>query len=503
MSKYYITTAIPYPNGKPHIGFGLEILQADVLARYHRILGDDVWFLTGVDEHGLKVYRSAQQVGIGFQEYVDRNSAEFAKLKSILNISYDDFIRTTDRVRHWPGAQQLWRACADDIYLKEYEGLYCVGCEAFINKKDLIDGECPEHHIKPEVVKEKNYFFRITKYKKDITRLIESDELKILPTGRKHEMLNLLKDSEDFSVSRPLEKISWGIPVPDDSSQVQYVWFDALANYITAIGYGRDEENFQKWWPADVHLIGKGILRFHAIYWPAMLLAAGLPLPKSIYVHGYVSIDGEKISKSLGNVISPEDVVKKYGIDPLRYYLLREISSTEDGDFSYKKLEDRYNGDLANNLGNLVSRVAKLIETKMEGELNFEERFLDHEAKNKVEKTSAKYKDSIESFRLHEALTAVWDLLGYANSFLDFHKPWAKDADPDHLLKTLTTTLGIILNAAWFIKPFLPETAYKIFAAFGADLSAETLVKVDDNYKSWVGRKFVVSKVESLFPRLQ
>ena len=322
-NKFYITTAIPYPNGKPHVGFGLEILQADVLARYHRLLGEDVWFLTGTDEHGLKVFRSAQEEGIGFQEYVDRNSAEFAKLKPVLNISYDDFIRTTDRKRHWPGAQQLWRTDSGDIYSKEYEGLYCVGCEAFINKKDLVDGECPEHHSKPEIVKEKNYFFKLTKYKKKIKELIESDELKIVPATRKNEILNLLKDSEDFSVSRPVEKISWGIPVPDDPTQVQYVWFDALANYITAIGYGRDEETFRKWWPADVHVIGKGIFRFHAIYWPAMLLAAGLPLPKSIYVHGYISIDGEKISKSLGNVISPEEAVSKYGVDSVRYYLLR------------------------------------------------------------------------------------------------------------------------------------------------------------------------------------
>lgn len=503
MSRYYVTTAIPYPNGKPHVGFGLEIIQADVLARYHRLLGDDVWFLTGVDEHGLKVYRSAQKEGVGFQEYVDRNSAEFAKLKDVLNISYDDFIRTSDKIRHWPGAQQLWRACSEDIYPKEYEGLYCVGCEAFVNKKDLIGGECDEHHTKPEVVKEKNYFFKLSKYKKQIQTLIESDELLIIPAGRKNEILNLLKDAEDFSVSRPVEKISWGIPVPDDPTQVQYVWFDALANYITALGYGGgDNKKFQKFWPADVHLIGKGILRFHAIYWPAMLLAAGLPVPKSICVHGYVSIDGEKISKSLGNIISPADAVKKYGIDPVRYYLLREIPSTEDGDFSYKKLEDRYGGDLANNLGNLVSRVAKLIETKLNGELNFDEKFIDTEAKKKVEDTSAKYKNAVEEFRLHEALGAVWELLTYANSFIDIHKPWAKDEDPAHLLKTLTTTFGIILNAAWFIKPFLPETADKIFAAFGADLPAETLVKAGD-YNPWIGHKFVVNKIEPLFPRLK
>ncbi|MEK7151668.1 MAG: methionine--tRNA ligase [Patescibacteria group bacterium] len=493
MSKFYVTTAIPYPNGQPHIGFGLEIIQTDILARYHRLVGDEVWFLTGVDEHGLKVYRSAQKEGIGFQEYVDRNSAEFAKLKDVLNISYDDFIRTSDKVRHWPGAQQLWRACAEDIYPKEYEGLYCIGCEAFVNKKDLVDGECVEHHTKPEVVKEKNYFFKLSNYKKQIKELIESDELHIVPTGRKNEILNLLKDAEDFSVSRPFEKLSWGIPVPDDPSQVQYVWFDALANYITAIGYGQDEDKFKKWWPADVHLIGKGILRFHAIYWSAMLLSAGLPLPKSIYVHGYISINGEKISKSLGNVVSPEDIVKKYGIDPVRYYLLREISSTEDGDFSYKKLEDRYNGDLANNLGNLVSRVAKLIETKMAGELNFDDKFFDKEVSTKISETEEKYKKSVEDFRLHEALNHIWDLFGFANAYIDSHKPWEADQEASHLLRTLTSIVAIIITGSRLLEPFLPETATKIYKIFD----------FDGKNKNLNGQKFKVIKIATLFPRLK
>ncbi|MBI2063133.1 MAG: methionine--tRNA ligase [Candidatus Yanofskybacteria bacterium] len=497
MNKFYVTTAIPYPNGNPHVGFGLEIVQADVLARYHRALGNDVWFLTGVDEHGLKVYRSAQMEGISFQKYVDRNSAEFAKLKEILNISYDDFIRTSDRTRHWPGAQKLWRACAEDIYAKEYEGLYCVGCEAFVNKKDLIDGECPEHHSRPEKVKEKNYFFKLTKYKKKISELIKSGELKIVPENRGHEILNLLNDAEDFSVSRPIEKISWGIPVPDDTTQVQYVWFDALANYITAVGYGRDEENFKKWWPADTHVIGKGILRFHAIYWPAMLLSAGLSLPKSIYIHGYVSIDGEKISKSLGNVVSPKDAISKYGIDPVRYYLLREIPTTEDGDFSYKKLEDRYNGDLANNLGNLISRVAKLIETKLEGELNFDDKFFDKEVGAKIEKTRKDYHKAIEEFKLHEALTRIWDLFTFANAYIDEKKPWADLADhPEHFLKTITSLVAVIINGAKLSEPFLPETSQKIGNAFGFNLSTSQVDKL-------AGQKFIVTKTEPLFPRLK
>ena len=279
-----------------------------------------------------------------------------------------------------------------------------------------------------------------------------------------------------------------------------YVWADALVNYISALGYAENSNKFKEFWPADVHLIGKDILRFHAIYWPAMLLSAGLPLPKAIYVHGFITVDGEKVSKTIGNVIDPFALVEKYsstsspqvGVDAIRYFLLREISSSDDGDFSYKKLEERYNGDLANNLGNLVSRAAKLIETKLNGELNFEAKFINSEAKERVEKTSEEYKDAINNFRLHESLISVWDLLGYANTFLDTHKPWAKDTKPEDVLETLTTTLGIILNVAWFIKPFMPQTSDKIFETFGAD----------DDYKAWIGRKFIVKKSEPIFPRI-
>jgi len=490
--KFYVTTAIPYPNGAPHIGFGLEIIQADVLARYSRLQGNDTWFLTGTDEHGLKVFKSAQKEGLGFQEYVDINSPKFSKLKETLNISFDDFIRTTDQKKHWPGAQKLWQKSKKDIYLKKYSGLYCVGCEAFVKKKDLVDGLCPEHKTKPEKIEEENYFFRLSNYGSQIKELVENDKIKIVPKSRKNEVLGLLKDAEDFSVSRPKEKISWGIPVPDDPTQIQYVWFDALANYITAIGYGRDEKNFDKWWPADIHLIGKGVLRFHAIFWPAMLLSAGLDVPRSIYVHGYVSIDGKKISKSIGNVISPQEAVQKYGIDPVRYFLMREIPSTEDGDFSYKKLEDRYNGDLANNLGNLVSRTAKLIETRANGELNFDQNLISLDVKKKINETWEEYNKTIGEFKLHEALTAIWSLLAFANSYIDLHRPWAEDEDAQDFLTTITSVLDIILNVAWLIKPFMPDTSDKIFAAFGA--------KQDS--KQWNGFKFKVTKTEPLFPRI-
>ena len=491
-NKFYITSAIAYPNGAPHLGFGLEIVQADVLARYHRLQGDEVWFLTGTDEHGLKIFQGAKKEGVDFQEYVDRNSKEFAELKEVLNISYDDFIRTSDKICHWPGAQKLWLACKKDIYLKKYSGLYCIGCEAFITKKDLIDGLCPEHKIEPEKVEEENYFFKLSNYKNEIKRLIEQNEVKILPQSRKNEVLSLLKDAEDFSISRPKEKIPWGIPVPDDPNQIQYVWFDALTSYISAIGYGRDENNFNKWWPVDVHLIGKGILRFHGIYWIAMLLSAGLAMPKSIYVHGYLTANGEKISKSLGNVISPEQVVKKYGVDPVRYYLLREIPSYEDGDFSIQKFEQRYNSDLANNLGNLVSRVAVLIEKFFEGSFFYHRKFVSKEVDNKIIDIWKKYNESINNFKLHIALENIFSLADFANLYIDEHKPWALGDNPENLNKIMTNLLLILLNVAWLLKPFIPQTSDNIFEILGADK--------DGN--SWKEKPFVV-KSRILFSKIQ
>ncbi|MDP3954109.1 MAG: class I tRNA ligase family protein [bacterium] len=503
-NKFYITTSIAYVNSKPHIGYALELLQADVLARYHRLVGNEVFFLTGTDEHGAKIAKAAESAGKEPREFTDEISAEFVKLTKKLNISNDDFIRTSDAEKHWPGVFKIWKALKEkgDLYKDTYEGLYCVGHEAFIKKSDLNkDGLCPDHKTEPEKIKEENYFFKLKGYKKDLQKIYEDGHIKIFPETRKNEVLSMLKDSEDISFSRPRKDLKWGIPVPDDDEHTIYVWSDALTNYLSAIGYGKDAD-WQKWWPADAHVIGKDILRFHAIIWPAMLLSAGLELPKSLAVHGHITVDGEKMSKTVGNIIDPFELVEKYGIDPVRYFLLREIPSTEDGDFSYKKLEDRYNGDLANNLGNLVSRTAKLIETRANGEINFEEKFIDQEAHRKVNEATEAYKKALDSFKLHEALGAVWDLLSYANSFIDLHKPWAADEDSEDLMLTLTTVLGIILNATWFIKPFIPETAEKIFEAFGADLPAEASAQMGDKYETWVGRKFTVQKTEPLFPRI-
>ena len=494
MKKFYITTAILYTNGPPHIGFALELLQADVIARYRRLIGDDVWFLTGTDEHGTTVVRAAEKLKKTPQELADEVADKTKDLIKVLNISNDDFIRTSNKERHWPSVVKFWNELveAGDLYKKKYKGLYCVGHESFIKKSELVEDRCPLHKTLPEEIEEENWFFKLTKYKKEVKNKIESSELKIVPESRIKEVLNLIDDAEDISFSRPVSSLKWGIPVPNDSEQTIYVWADALVNYLSAIGYTENTEQFKKFWPADIHLIGKDILRFHAIYWPAMLMSAGLPLPKAIYVHGFITVEGEKMSKTIGNVIDPFVLVEKYGVEPVRYFLLREISSTEDGDFSYKKLEERYNGDLANNLGNLVSRTAKLIETRLKGELIFDERFINSEVKEKVEKTLEEYRDAINNFRLHEALAYVWELLGYANSFIDTHKPWAKDSKPGDVLETLTTTLGIILNAAWFIKPFMPGTADKIFRTFWAD----------DDYNAWIGRKFMVKGEGPLFPRI-
>ncbi|HXK41031.1 MAG: methionine--tRNA ligase [Candidatus Staskawiczbacteria bacterium RIFCSPLOWO2_12_FULL_37_15] len=494
MNKFYITTSIMYANNLPHLGFALELIQADVLARYHRLMGDDVWFLTGTDEHGSTVAKAAAKKDTDLQNFVDNISDQVRDLAKKLNISNNDFIRTSDQERHWPGAVKFWNELieAGDLYKKKYKGLYCVGHESFIKKSELVDGRCPLHKTLPEEIEEENWFFKLTKYKKEIKKKIENGELKVVPVSKIPEILNLIDDAEDISVSRPISALTWGIPVPNDLEQRIWVWLDALPNYISAIGYKDNAEQFQKLWPADVHLVGKDITRFHSLLWPAFLISAGLKLPKAVYVHGFITVEGEKMSKTIGNVIDPFALVQKYGVEPVRYFLLREISSTEDGDFSYKKLEERYNGDLANNLGNLVSRTVKLIETKLNGELIFDERFINSEAKEKIEKTSEEYKDAINSFRLHEALISVWELLGYANSFIDTHKPWAKDSKPEDVLETLTTTLGIILNVAWFIKPFMPETSDKIFETFGAD----------DDYNAWIGRKFEVKKGEPLFPRI-
>lgn len=455
--KFYVTTAIPYVNAEPHIGFALEIVQADTLARYHRLLGNDTYFLTGTDENALKNVQAAEEKGIPVKKLADQNSSKFYQLKKVLNLSFDDFIRTTEK-RHVEGAQALWKACKKgDIYKKRYKGFYCIGCEMFITKKELVDGKCPEHNTKPELVEEENYFFRLSPYQRWLEEIIKRDKLKIIPESRKNEVLAFIsRGLEDFSISRSIKRAhGWGIPVPNDPYQIIYVWFDALANYITALGWQYKDRLYQKYWPADVQVIGKGISRFHAIYWPAMLKSAGLPLPKEIFVHGYVTVNGQKISKSLSNVIDPFELVKKYNTDPIRYYLLNEIPAYGDGDFSEKRFKEVYNADLANGLGNLVARAAKLCEKS---------NFMFKEFDSSNYQTKRRLHQLITECCFDRALKFIWGKISEADHYLDKNKPWKLEGEK--LKKVLNNLVLKIREIAILLSPFLPETAEKIKKQF-------------------------------------
>ena len=452
--KYYITTSIPYTNAPPHIGHVLEFIQADVLARYHRGLGRDVFFLTGTDEHGLKTLRAAEAAGKETMEFADEVSGKFRELLTILNISNDDFIRTTDEIRHKPSVYKLWEKYLEngDIYKKKYKGYYCPGCEAFKTNKELVDGKCIIHQKLVEIIEEENYFFKLSKYLPEIKKIIESDKLKIIPEAKKNEILGMIDQGmEDVSFSRMKDKY-WGWPVPNDPTQNLYVWLDALPNYISAVGYGTDEKKFKKYWPADLHCIGKDIVKFHAIYWPAMLLSAGLELPKAIFIHGFINVDGQKMSKSLGNVIDPFELVKKYGVDAVRYYLLREILPTEDGDFTYEKFEQRYNSDLAGGIGNLVARVLGIV-----SKADIKETKITEGISKKIEEEKNNYNLALEKNKFNEALLSVWNLISCCDKYINEEKLW--ETRKPEVINDLFFTINTIAN---LLLPFLPETSGKI-----------------------------------------
>lgn len=452
--KFYITTSIPYTNAPPHVGFALEIIQADVLARYRKNLGEDVFFLTGTDEHGLKTLRAAEVLGKTPQQFADEISGRFRDLTKVLNISNDDFIRTTDEKRHKPTVYKLWQKYQEngDIYKKTYKGFYCSGCEAFKTQKELVDGKCIIHQKPVEVIEEENYFFKLTKYLPEIKKLIEKNEVEIIPETRKNEVLGMIEQGmEDVSFSRVKEKY-WGWPVPGDESQNLYVWQDALPNYISAIGYVDNPKKFKKYWPANIHCIGKDILKFHAIYWPAMLLSAGITLPKSIFVHGFINVNGQKMSKSLGNVVDPFELVKKYGVDAVRYYLLREIVSTDDGDFTYQKFEQRYNSDLAGGLGNLVARVLGIAPKaeKKQGKPT-------KKITEKVKSVKKNYATSLDNFKFNEALSSVWELISHCDRYINEEKLWETKKP-----QVINDLFFAIKEIGIFLEPFLPETSEKI-----------------------------------------
>ncbi len=458
--KFYITTSIAYANASPHIGFALELLQADVLARYKRKKGEDVFFLTGTDEHGLKIYKKAKEEKKDPREFVDEIYEEYKSLLKKLDISNDFFIRTTDKETHIKGVKEVWKELEEngDIYKKKYRGLYCRGCEAFKKEKELISGKCPDHGIEPEVVEEENYFFKLSKYKKEIKEAINSGRVGVVPKERKNEVLRFLEEGlEDISISRLREVLPWGISVPGDESQTIYVWIDALSNYITALGYKEKKETFKKYWPADVHVIGKDILRFHAVILLGVLLSLDLDLPKKIFVHGHITYDGEKMSKTLGNVVSPFDLVNTWGTDAVRYYLLREIPSMGDGDFSEEKFKGRYNADLANGLGNLVSRTTALLK---KGNININElESKNIKIKKEVEKTKQQVEIFLEKFNFSGALNSIWNLIHFADRYIEEKKPWEKNGDREEVVEDLFYILRFIAEE---IAIFLPQTSEKI-----------------------------------------
>jgi len=455
---FYLTTPIFYPNAKLHLGHAYTTTLSDVLVRYHRLVGESTYFLTGSDENTQKMVEAARKEGKEPLVFLDEIVGRFSSLFKELDISYDQFIRTTNQSLHWAGAQKLWQKLveADDIYTKEYEGLYCVGHEAFITEKDLVDGKCPDHGTVPEFLKEVNYFFKLSKYTQPIKEKILSGEFRIVPETRKNEILSLLDEGlQDVSFSRP-RKADWpqglGIPVPGDDSQVMYVWCDALSNYITALGYGADDTLYKKFWATDnqhMHVIGKDILRFHAAIWPGMLLSAGLPLPKTLLVHGFITSGGKKMSKTLGNVIDPEELLQEYGTDAVRYFLARHISPFDDGDITREAFKDAYNADLANGLGNLVARIMQLAQTHLE-----------KGTRPEPEGFPQDYTIALENFEPNKALEFVWEGIKLLDQQITDTAPFkvikTNPEEGKELIVALTQELYLIGR---LLNPFMPNTS--------------------------------------------
>lgn len=508
--RQYLTTAIPYVNSQPHIGFALEVVQADVLARHYRACGHETRFVSGTDENSIKNVLAADVAGVSVETLIAGNAELFSALQESLAVSYDDFIRTSSDPRHAPGARKLWERCfaSGDIYKRAYGGLYCTGCEQFYKAEELEDGKCPEHGTYPELVEEENWFFRLSRYEAKLREIYDRREIEIIPETRRNEVLGWVKGGlEDFSISRSAVRArGWGITVPGDHDQVMYVWFDALANYITSLGYGTNEELFERFWTdgnVREHVIGKGIIRFHAIYWPAILLSAGLALPTRICVHGYVTAEGRKIGKSTGNAIDPVPLAGERGADALRYYLLRHIRSTGDGDFSHQRFLQAYDGELADQLGNLTHRVLSMIERYCDGQVpqpsegngKFD-RLL-----SEVEELPPKIRAFVEEFAFDRALDAVWTFIASANRYVAEEKPWAlakaseTSASSDcagKLRDCLFNLAAALQGIADCLEPMLPLTSECLREKLGHPAKGAT-------WRELIGCK--VDRGEPLFPK--
>jgi methionyl-tRNA synthetase len=476
--KYFETTAIDYVNSTPHLGTAYEKITADVIARYKRLAGFDTWFLMGNDEHSQNVYRRAQELGQDPLAYCDEMAQVFTSVWKRLNVSHDDFIRTTDDTRHKPAVQRMAQACYDagDVYEGLYEGWYCVSCEAFKQEKDLINGFCAIHPtIEPEWIREKNWFFRLSKYQQPLLEHYAVHPEFIAPEVRRNEILRLVEAGlEDISVSRAGQ--AWGIPLPFDKDSVVYVWFDALINYAAAVGYGWDDRRFSKWWPADLHVIGKDITRFHCVIWPAMLMSAKLPLPKQVFGHGWISVNGQRMSKSLGNVVDPIDAAERFGVDPLRLYLVKEVPYGGDGDFSFERLREKYNADLANNLGNLVSRVAAMTERYRAGTVTAPP--TSDRLAGIVTSAVGDYRRAMDSLMLHDATAAAFSIVDAANLFIADTQPWALARDPaqaDRLTTVLADAAEAVRLAAVLLLPVIPSSAAEILRRVGETRSVNDL----------------------------
>ena len=498
--RFYLTTAIDYVNSRPHLGTAYEKITADAIARYKRLAGFETWFVMGNDEHSQNVYRKAREEGLDPLAYCDRMEREFRNAWALLDVSFDDFIRTT-QARHRAAVQEMVRriAARGDVYEGYYEGWYCVGCEAFKQEKDLVDGKCPLHST-VDWIKEKNHFFRLSAYRDALLAHIGAQPRFIEPDARRNEILKLLESGlDDISISRAGQ--AWGIPLPHDPSSVVYVWFDALINYAAAVGLGTDEALFAKWWPANLHVIGKDITRFHTVIWPAMLMSAGLPLPEQVFGHGFVSVDGQRMSKTLGNVIHPEDLVARFGVDPVRLFLLKEITYGGDGDFSWTRLQERYNVDFANNLGNLVSRVAAMTEKYRGG------RVAPAETPGRLAQVGATavadYRAAMDVYALETGAASAFRIVDAANEYIAETEPWALARDPakgSRLSQVLFDVAEAVRVAGILLLPFIPKSAAEILRRVGG--GAADRARLDDAAWRNDGER-VILKGDALWPRME